>query len=96
MYSTDDAVFDYSLVAIWVIAVFTVAVGAYWSGRVRLELFILEQHQRGQDCRFLNGGNGFQENKISQSGSLQVRIRSASVATSPVPRYLPATAGADA
>lgn len=74
MYSSDDVVFDYSIVAIWVIAVFTVAVGAYWSGKVRLELFILEQHQRGQDCRFLNGGNGFQENKISQSGSLQVSL----------------------
>ncbi|XP_022664978.1 signal peptide peptidase-like 2A isoform X1 [Varroa destructor] len=76
MFACSESPLDYSLVVIWFIAVFTVAVGAFWSGRVRLELFILEQQQRGPDCRFLNNGNGtstngFQENKISQSGSLQ-------------------------
>lgn len=78
MFACSESPLDYSLVVIWFIAVFTVAVGAFWSGRVRLELFILEQQQRGPECRFLNNvngasNNGFQENKISQSGSLQVR-----------------------
>ncbi|OQR68309.1 signal peptide peptidase 2B-like [Tropilaelaps mercedesae] len=76
MFACSESPLDYSLVVIWFIAVFTVAVGALWSGRVRLELFILEQQQRAPDCRFLNNGNGtstngFQDSKISQSGSLQ-------------------------
>lgn len=73
-FSSHQAAIDYSLLAIWVTAVFTVAVGAYWSGLVRLELFLCEQQSRypcnPQDCGFMNGSNGFSDNKISNSGSL--------------------------
>ena len=40
--------FDYSIVCIWVLATFTVVLGAFWSGSVRKKIFLLNKQQINQ------------------------------------------------
>ncbi|XP_071520574.1 signal peptide peptidase-like 2B isoform X2 [Panulirus ornatus] len=43
LYYPEDSVLSFSLVVIWFLAVFSVAVGAFWSGKVRHKLYLSEQ-----------------------------------------------------
>lgn len=42
MFSPDNMNFDFSLLFIWVVAMFTVTVGSYWSGRIRFTIYSRE------------------------------------------------------
>ncbi|KAK8732408.1 hypothetical protein OTU49_007078 [Cherax quadricarinatus] len=43
LYSPEDSLLPLSLVIIWFLAVFSVGVGAFWSGKVRHKLYLSEQ-----------------------------------------------------
>ncbi|XP_042239174.1 signal peptide peptidase-like 2B [Homarus americanus] len=43
LYSPEDSVMPVSLLIIWIMAVFSIAVGAFWSGKVRHKLYLSEQ-----------------------------------------------------
>ncbi|XP_064471142.1 signal peptide peptidase-like 2A [Ornithodoros turicata] len=75
MFTKKNLAFDFSLVIIWVVAVFTVAVGSYWSGLVKHELY---QHEVGRCTSTTHATEGDDrtvskaENPLDEESSLNV------------------------
>lgn len=76
LFTKRSLAFDYSLIIIWLVAVFTLGVGSYWSGLVKHEIY---QHEIGK-CSHAShvGGEGEEssfpksENVLEEESSLDV------------------------
>lgn len=76
LFTKRSLAFDYSLIIIWLVAVFTLGVGSYWSGLVKHEIY---QHEIGK-CSHAShvGGDGEEssfpksENVLEEESSLDV------------------------
>lgn len=74
LFTKRSLAFDYSLIIIWLVAVFTLGVGSYWSGLVKHEIY---QHEMGK-CSHgshatggtAGGGAGGEESSLPKSENL--------------------------
>ncbi|XP_075549037.1 signal peptide peptidase-like 2B isoform X2 [Dermacentor variabilis] len=64
LFTKRSLAFDYSLIIIWLVAVFTLGVGSYWSGLVKHEIY---QHEIGKCSHASHAGAEGEESSLPKS-----------------------------
>lgn len=64
LFTKKSLAFDYSLIIIWLVAVFTLGVGSYWSGLVKHEIY---QHEIGKCSHTSHAGAEGEESSFPKS-----------------------------
>ncbi|KAH6929666.1 hypothetical protein HPB50_003807 [Hyalomma asiaticum] len=64
LFTKKSLAFDYSLIIIWLVAVFTLGVGSYWSGLVKHEIY---QHEIGKCSHASHAGAEGEESSFPKS-----------------------------
>ncbi|KAL3196772.1 hypothetical protein MRX96_015386 [Rhipicephalus microplus] len=64
LFTKKSLAFDYSLIIIWLVAVFTLGVGSYWSGLVKHEIY---QHEIGKCSHTSHAGAEGEESSLPKS-----------------------------